>query len=288
MAVDAWTRDSACSSASCDSPAAGGGGAAQFGVCSFRDFAKDTVDRSIFCFGTSCCWAKMPCWRDLEFPEVLFQRRIHEGISTKVNKKWLQFQSWFAPAQKGFQRFHSAPSALGLEFMQSIARMRCRPGAFVMLQGRFMCLVSEAMAPALPWNTGTRIAIRTRLKRAVTKPVSRVVVVGPVVSRTQPQKHAEHADGALAGAERALTPKPRRRWKIRSRWNNSLKLYSRASGVEIGAKDEILSTLDKNAQLGGDAVHARLFGVLVGKQFRVYSGHIRPVTRFIPSAGAGC
>jgi glycosyltransferase involved in cell wall biosynthesis len=65
-----------------------------------------------------------------EIPEVLFQRRFHDGISTNVNTTAEEFAKWFDPSRKGGRRL--LPSIrlglqprwhLGVEFMKSIMRM---------------------------------------------------------------------------------------------------------------------------------------------------------------------
>lgn len=104
-----------------------------------------------------------------EFPEVLFQRRFHEGISTKVNKNWLQFQSWFAPTQKGFKRFIPPHLRLGLEFMQSIARMPVPARERLLCYKAVFCVWYPRQWRRLAVEYRNKIAIRTRLKRALTR-----------------------------------------------------------------------------------------------------------------------
>jgi glycosyltransferase involved in cell wall biosynthesis len=70
-----------------------------------------------------------------EIPEILFQRRYHDGVSTGINKTHAEFLRWFDPSQKAegvlFPRMKLALQPrvrLGLEYARSIARMPLQPG----------------------------------------------------------------------------------------------------------------------------------------------------------------
>jgi glycosyltransferase involved in cell wall biosynthesis len=65
-----------------------------------------------------------------EIPEIMFQRRYHSEISTRVNRTQAEFLQWFDPSQKAkcvfFPRMRSGLKPrmrLGLEYARSIWRM---------------------------------------------------------------------------------------------------------------------------------------------------------------------
>jgi glycosyltransferase involved in cell wall biosynthesis len=69
-----------------------------------------------------------------EIPDVLFQRRLHPGVSHLINKSHAEFTEWFDPSRKARRRLwprlrlDMAPRwKLGWEFTRSIARMPMSP-----------------------------------------------------------------------------------------------------------------------------------------------------------------
>jgi len=104
-----------------------------------------------------------------EFPEVLFQRRFHPGISTVINRNWREMRVWFAPSEKGIKRFVHPNLRLGLEFLQAVSRIG------LPLKERLPCYrtIFTVWYPR-QWRQLTqpyrkKLALGTRLKRAVGK-----------------------------------------------------------------------------------------------------------------------
>lgn len=59
-----------------------------------------------------------------ELPEILFQRRFHDAISTNVHKNWRDLQFWFEPSQRGIKRFLPPTLRLELGMVHAITRAR--------------------------------------------------------------------------------------------------------------------------------------------------------------------
>ena len=100
-----------------------------------------------------------------ELPEILFQRRVHPGMSTTVNKNWRELQAWFDPSKKGVKSLVPPTVSLGLEFDRSIRR------AHLSLGERCLCRLTvfrvwfprECRRLARICRNG--IAFKTRLKK---------------------------------------------------------------------------------------------------------------------------
>ena len=58
-----------------------------------------------------------------EIPEVLFQRRVHSGISTMANRNWGELLAWFDPSKQRSRIPISPFMSLGVEFLGSIRRL---------------------------------------------------------------------------------------------------------------------------------------------------------------------
>jgi glycosyltransferase involved in cell wall biosynthesis len=102
-----------------------------------------------------------------EIPEVLFQRRLHPGVSTNVNRNWRELQVWFAPSQRGLKRFIPPPIRLGLEFMQSIARMPLPARERLLCYKAVFCVWYPRQGRRFVQDCRNKIAIRTRMKKAL-------------------------------------------------------------------------------------------------------------------------
>jgi glycosyltransferase involved in cell wall biosynthesis len=98
---------------------------AQFGLMRARALKKTRlIDRFHLCDYVLLVELAMlgQIW---EIPEVLFQRRWHESISTKLNTSEAQFAAWFDPLyqMKFRDRFITPRMKVGLEVMRSIHRL---------------------------------------------------------------------------------------------------------------------------------------------------------------------
>ena len=100
-----------------------------------------------------------------EFPETLFQRRVHPGISTTANKSWRELQLWFDPSQRGLKSLVPPTIRLGLEFIRAITR------APLPLRERCLCYLdvftvwSPRECRRLARICRNAIAFKTRLKK---------------------------------------------------------------------------------------------------------------------------
>lgn len=62
-----------------------------------------------------------------ELDEVLFQRRIHSGISTRANSNNHQLLQWWDPGQRHYRWRVSPMMLIGWEIMRSVRRLSLRP-----------------------------------------------------------------------------------------------------------------------------------------------------------------
>jgi glycosyltransferase involved in cell wall biosynthesis len=57
-----------------------------------------------------------------QFPEVLFQKRFHPGVSILANKTDAELAAWFSPSAAARHRFVSPMMYCGVEYVRAIAR----------------------------------------------------------------------------------------------------------------------------------------------------------------------
>lgn len=100
-----------------------------------------------------------------ELPETLFQRRVHPGISTMINKSWREFQMWFDPSKKGFRGLVPPTLRVGFGFIRAVMRSQ------LPVQERLLCC-RAIFTVWLPKESRrlfaiyrNRIAIRTRVRK---------------------------------------------------------------------------------------------------------------------------
>ena len=72
----------------------------------------------------------------LEVPEILFQRRMHPGMSSKANVGWRELLKWSDPSNKPYTVPLSPKMRLGYEFTRSIERLPLKPS------DRWLCHLS--------------------------------------------------------------------------------------------------------------------------------------------------
>lgn len=101
-----------------------------------------------------------------EVPEVLFQRRFHPGVSTRINRNWRELQAWFDPSQKGFKRFIPPYTRLALEFLSSMKRIPMAPGERLRCWKTVFSVWYPRQWRRVSAECKNRIALRSRLKRA--------------------------------------------------------------------------------------------------------------------------
>src|SRR5664280_2660613 len=104
-----------------------------------------------------------------EFPEVLFQRRVHPDISTNTNRNWLQFQAWFDPSQKSLKRFIHPDMRVGMGFLSAIARMPMPVRERLLCYKTILTVWLPRKCGQITRNWRNHIALRTRLKKSVAK-----------------------------------------------------------------------------------------------------------------------
>jgi hypothetical protein len=105
-----------------------------------------------------------------EVPEVLFQIRLHPGTSIKASKSWSALLSWFDPAQKSHNRLFSPHVRLALEFARSINRMPLPTWDRTLCHLSTLAVWHRRQCCQLAVKCRKKIGIRTRLKKAITKP----------------------------------------------------------------------------------------------------------------------
>jgi glycosyltransferase involved in cell wall biosynthesis len=58
-----------------------------------------------------------------EVPELLFERRLHPGMSDRANRSWTDLLKWSDPSSKGYRLPLSPMMRLGPEYVRSIKRL---------------------------------------------------------------------------------------------------------------------------------------------------------------------
>jgi glycosyltransferase involved in cell wall biosynthesis len=104
-----------------------------------------------------------------ELPEILFQRRVHAGMSTTANKKPRELQAWFGPPETGLGRLVPSYFRLEFQYFRAINRMQFT------LREQLLCYLS-VITIWYPRRTRqrfqlwrNRLALGTRLKAAFSR-----------------------------------------------------------------------------------------------------------------------
>lgn len=99
-----------------------------------------------------------------EVPEVLFQTRFYQGVSTQLYKSPEELAAWFDPSKKFRRSFLPPVVRLGVEYLRSVSRVRLPVVERLLCYATVVRVWGARECRRLAVKYQYKIAIRTRLR----------------------------------------------------------------------------------------------------------------------------